>query len=165
MPGVLVPAPLGGGLCVAVGAGHAPAIGAAPVGAVWIRAANSVLHKVGVQVALPMGAVILGGHALCDDPASPGSIIHLIRVDPPTDPATVAATMADANDTPDARVIPIRYGVDGIRYRDFREAVTLMEESPFSDFPITGPRSARWLLTTMAQSSSGPMARHTRWAA
>ena len=130
-----------------------------------MRAANTPGHRVGEIIALPLGAVVLGGHALCDDPATPGSTIHVIRVDPPAEAAKLASGIAELNMTPDARVCSIRYGVDGVRYRDFREAIPLMEVSQFTDFPLTGPRSAHWLMTTIAQTSSGPLARHSRWTA
>lgn len=43
----------------------------------------------------------------------------------------------------DARTLPVRSGVDG-RHRDWFECTGMFEEEDFTDFPVQGPRTAKW---------------------
>ena len=51
----------------------------------------------------------------------------------------------------------------GVRARPFREAITLLAETSWDGWPISGPRTLLWCCRFIAQHSLHPMAHHTRW--
>ena len=65
----------------------------------------------------------------------------------------------------DLRTCAVRYDVHGKRYREFRAAVDLMEESQLEDFAVGGPRTALWVLRFMLEHGGTPRGWHARWKA
>ena len=63
----------------------------------------------------------------------------------------------------DARVAAVRYDERGERYRAFDEGVLLLEEPAWKDWPLTGPRTARWLAKYIKDSCSTPRNRTARF--
>ncbi len=64
----------------------------------------------------------------------------------------------------DVRTMPIkRREVTGERFFPFESAVSAMREEEFSDWPIEGPRTTKWLGANILRSAPGPIARHHRW--
>ena len=51
----------------------------------------------------------------------------------------------------------------GERWRDFRDAVGMMDESEVAFWPITGPRTLRWLMKYILRNGGTPLSRHTKW--
>eukprot|EP00973_Karenia_brevis_P014345 1953553-Karenia_brevis.AAC.1 len=54
---------------------------------------------------------------------------------------TPVAAATPVNDG-EARVLPVKFGNDGIRHRDFRDAQQIFTQSAWDDFPVKGPRTA-----------------------
>jgi hypothetical protein len=65
----------------------------------------------------------------------------------------------------DARTLPIHFGDDSHRHRDFREAITLCQKSEFDDWPIKGPRTTPWLTRMLSEGSSTPLNHHAKFIA
>jgi hypothetical protein len=64
----------------------------------------------------------------------------------------------------DARTMPIKFRpVTGERHIAFDDAVSLLPEDEFLDFPVTGPRTVRWLCEQIVKSGAPPISRHSRW--
>ena len=65
----------------------------------------------------------------------------------------------------DARTLPVLWSASGYRARAFPEAARMLEVSEMDekDFPLDGPRSSSWFLTSMANSGTTPLLRHSRW--
>ena len=157
-PGAIVPAPVALGVGAPPGLpppGVAPPVPAppavAPPGGVWVVDEPTETNNVGDLVALPPGAAVLGTRALV---AIGGEIVALKRLDPGTDLAAYsAARKALLSD--DMRVIPLKT-------RGFAEAAAEMTASAVAT-PLTGPRSADWLVTEISRSGGGMVSRHMRW--
>jgi hypothetical protein len=62
----------------------------------------------------------------------------------------------------DARVLDVKRGVDGERGRNFKDSIPLLTESPWSGWPVGGPRTFLWCVRFMAEHSLHPMAHHGR---
>ena len=65
----------------------------------------------------------------------------------------------------DARTLPVLWSPNGYRARGFQEAARMLEVSEMDekDFPLDGPRSSSWFITSMANSGTTPLLRHSRW--
>jgi hypothetical protein len=61
------------------------------------------------------------------------------------------------------RTMGVRYNTAGERDRPFGEAVSILSETPFKDFPLKGPRTMRWLLLAHVKQNTTPVARHFWW--
>ena len=61
--------------------------------------------------------------------------------------------------------MPVKYlpGSTTVRGRPFAQAVSLLSESTFNDWPVDGPRTLLWLLRTMAAGDTTPNRRHYWW--
>ncbi|CAK0813573.1 unnamed protein product, partial [Prorocentrum cordatum] len=59
----------------------------------------------------------------------------------------------------DARVLPVLYDQMGQRFRSFVDAVGLLGEPRFTDFPIQGPRTTFWLCRFIRDQGQVPRAR------
>ena len=166
LPPLAAPPGLGGG--VAAPAPPAVAAGAAAVAGralPWIYWEPTALRSVGDPIALGGDAVRHDPLALVKDPDDETKVVVARVVKAGEDAATLVAERMRALAVPDARVCSLRYGPDGRRHRNFRDATDLMMETAFHDFPLTGPRTCAWLVTAMGETSTGPVARHSRWAA
>ena len=70
-------------------------------------------------------------------------------------------------ETEDARTLPVLWSLNGYRARPFQDAARMLEVSEMDekDFPLDGPRSSSWFITSMANSGTTPLLRHARWIA
>ncbi|CAK0841243.1 unnamed protein product, partial [Prorocentrum cordatum] len=96
-------------------------------------------------------------YAVCDSLAvvKAGGKVYLAK----------AVTEKQAESSMDARVMPILHGLDGERRRVFKDAVRGMSETPWTGWPVKGPRTALWCVRFLAEQDSHPRARHTKWRA
>jgi len=74
-----------------------------------------------------------------------------------------AAGRAPAAEEDDLRTMPVRYEDDGSRYREFREGVARLSESPHGDWPVAGPRTMKWIARELARQEQTPLRRHHWW--
>ena len=63
----------------------------------------------------------------------------------------------------DARVLPIRYAANGKRGREYVEAVELLQEVAWPDWPLSGPRTARWFCRFIKETNQIPKNRTSQW--
>jgi hypothetical protein len=64
----------------------------------------------------------------------------------------------------DLRTLHVQYQMgDGVRQRVYGDAVKLLTETPFADWKVSGPRTAKWLLQAIASQGYGPVQRHYWW--
>ncbi|CAK0895237.1 unnamed protein product, partial [Prorocentrum cordatum] len=63
----------------------------------------------------------------------------------------------------DARVLPVLYDQMGQRFRAYTNAVGLLEEPRFDDFPVVGPRTTLWLCKFIRDQGSAPRTRTEKW--
>ncbi|CAK0837444.1 unnamed protein product, partial [Prorocentrum cordatum] len=62
-----------------------------------------------------------------------------------------------------ARVLPVLYDQMGQRFRAYSNAVGLLEEPRFDDFPVVGPRTTLWLCRFIRDQGSVPRTRTEKW--
>ena len=63
----------------------------------------------------------------------------------------------------DARTLAISRDSEGNRYKEFRLAVQESRPCNFADWPISGPRTAKFVLTQMLEHGGSPMGHHQAW--
>jgi hypothetical protein len=63
----------------------------------------------------------------------------------------------------DARVCPVRFDERGERYRQYGEAVSMLLEPAWHDWPIKGPRTVRWLAKYIKDMGITPKLRTARF--
>eukprot|EP00971_Amphidinium_carterae_P343480 6483247-Amphidinium_carterae.1 len=63
----------------------------------------------------------------------------------------------------DARILPIERNSLGQRFRDVRSAVSISRQEELSDFPLDGPRTARWWTEQISRTGMTPGSRHKQW--
>ena len=63
----------------------------------------------------------------------------------------------------DARILAIAKLPGGKRGRRFTEAISLLAEEPFDDWPAAGPRTAMWCLQFLSKRGQGPLEHHYTW--
>jgi hypothetical protein len=63
----------------------------------------------------------------------------------------------------DIRTLPAFYDTQGERWRTFGEAVTLLEEDSFNDWPLGWKRSTLWRLKNLKRNQLTPLQQHSRW--
>ena len=63
----------------------------------------------------------------------------------------------------DARTLPISRDVDGLRFKEFRVAVQESKPTEFSDWPISGPRTVKYVLSQMLDHGGSAMGHHQAW--
>lgn len=83
-------------------------------------------------------------------------------------PAPAAAkvdTPRAAAELEDARTLPVRYDLRGERHREVRDAVDRMAETAFTDWPIKGPRTAKWVLRYGVENGCSLSHMHVQWKA
>ncbi len=59
----------------------------------------------------------------------------------------------------DAQVATVRYDERGDRYRGYDDALNTLEEPSFPDWPVTGPRTTRWLAKFIKDNGGTPRSR------
>jgi hypothetical protein len=74
---------------------------------------------------------------------------------------SAAAPIADD----DARTLKITRDEEGNRYKEFREASRSSKIVAFTDWPIGGPRTTKWLMAQMVENGSTPLGHHQLWKA
>lgn len=93
-----------------------------------------------------------GGPAMAaDGHAALAAAINVGGADP-------AAAHAD-----DARTLAISRDVDGLRFKEFRVAVQESKPTEFSDWPISGPRTVKYVLSQMLDHGGSAMGHHQAW--
>eukprot|EP00971_Amphidinium_carterae_P322147 6403423-Amphidinium_carterae.1 len=68
-----------------------------------------------------------------------------------------------AASTLDARILPVERNALGQRFRDVRSAVALSRQEDLPDFPLEGPRTARWWAEQVSRTGMTPGTRHKQW--
>lgn len=63
----------------------------------------------------------------------------------------------------DLRVIAVKYDWRGERHRSFAEAIDMMSEGAWADFPVKGPRSALWVGRFCKEHGGSPSVMHQAW--
>ncbi|CAK0900570.1 unnamed protein product [Prorocentrum cordatum] len=63
----------------------------------------------------------------------------------------------------DARVLPVLCDQTGQRFRAYTNAVGLLEEPRFDDFPVVGPRTTLWLCKFIRDQGNVPRTRTEKW--
>jgi len=77
-------------------------------------------------------------------------------------PAGAAAAAGVAAPT-DARVLTVKYNSQGIRYREFRDAVDSISVVVWPDWPLRGPVTVVWVLKFMLENGGSPTQWHLKW--
>ena len=82
----------------------------------------------------------------------------------------IAAAVIGSWDVPescldDLRTLPVRYetGGSGARFRPFRDGAHMCTESTIAGWPIDGPRTCQWLVSTLGNGDTTPCRRHEWW--
>ena len=57
----------------------------------------------------------------------------------------------------------MRYGSDGKRRRELRDGVDQASETVWTDWPIKGPRTARWVAQYIVTNGGAPLSMHQAW--
>ena len=98
-------------------------------------------------------------YALAGDSAAvvavPGDVFVALRVDPSYSPPTEL----------DAGVLEIRSDADGRRSRSFRDSIAELHQTDWANWPVLGPRMARWCARFIAEHDLHPKSRYTKWKA
>ena len=63
----------------------------------------------------------------------------------------------------DARTLAISRDVDGNRFKEFRNAVQDAKPCEFSDWPIAGPRTTKYVISQMLDHGGSPLGHHQAW--
>eukprot|EP00971_Amphidinium_carterae_P001560 31085-Amphidinium_carterae.1 len=63
----------------------------------------------------------------------------------------------------DVRVWPVERDAQGHKYRSYETVLPLLREATMSDWPLTGPRSARWLARFIRDNGGSPRLRTSRF--
>ena len=158
-PGAIGPAAAAGGgglggLMAALGPAPGPGVG----GGLRHLPAPPAVAAAGAAGALVPAAPAAAAVAI---PGAPAPALAAVGV-PPAAPAPVAAVPAAFVD---ARVCDIAKDALGNRFRDFREATNLLAEDGWPDWPITGPRTTRWLCQYFIAQGHTPLTWFARFKA
>lgn len=154
------------------GVGGARPSSATPRPGKWVVAEPSGDYQVGDEILLSSNAVAIGdiGVDLAD-----GVAVRVQRLE-----AGVAAAadfrerrlrdfkswsdpMTAETGEDDVRTSSVKFGPDGSRRRNYREAVKSMTEVDFSDWPLEGPRTCAWVAREVARVAEGPRSQHGLW--
>ena len=74
-------------------------------------------------------------------------------------PGTTAVTPSSV----DARVFPAKFNAQGKRHREYADTCELLSEVVWKDWPVTGPRTRRWLTHFIKDVNSIPPSRTGAW--
>ena len=80
-------------------------------------------------------------------------------------PGGRARATAPERITDDARTCTVKFDDAGKRFREYREAVNMLHEDPWSDWPLTGPRVFLWGARFMLENGGTPTGWHSKWRA
>jgi hypothetical protein len=76
-------------------------------------------------------------------------------------PSTAPPVALDAPE--DARTLPVERSSAGERHRVWRSVADALSEAAFSDWPLSGPRTAAWYAREIGRTGMGPVSRHHAW--
>ena len=109
-----------------------------------------------------------GGHAAVVGPpplagaGGPGGI-HALVAGAGGGGAIGGGGLPPASSADDARTLTISRDQDGNRHKEFRQASLECRETEFTDWPIAGPRTAKWVIQFVAENGGTPLAHHQAW--
>lgn len=156
-----VPGQVPGAAPVAAAGGPAAGGGAAPGGFCWVCLEDSggrsrgdvVVHEPGV---LPVGHVVLGDKALIPHISGAGESCLVKRV---------AVQDAAALKLSDLRVLPVHFDAQGLRRREFSQAVGIMVDGvpQGGGLQLEGPTTGLNILKAMRDQSMTPTSYHEYW--
>ena len=63
----------------------------------------------------------------------------------------------------DARTLPFNFEAEEARYRDYRDSLSMLSLSDGKQFPVTGPRTEKWLCTFFETNNITPSQWHKSW--
>ena len=63
----------------------------------------------------------------------------------------------------DARILPAAVLPGGKRGRRFADAVAMVSEEAYADWPVAGPRTVLWCLQFLARTNQGALEHHYKW--
>ena len=157
VPGAIVPIlPIAAGVVP-------PAVGGGGLGALIgaIGGVAPILPPVGggiVGAPLPAAAIPPVGPAAAPAPAvAPAAPVAAVAGTPGGWTAPLAPPI-------DQRVMNVKYDHAGKRFRECRDALSIMQEQEkWDDWPITGPRTTRWCIDHMVLHAGSPKGWHQRW--
>lgn len=144
------------GVGAAAAAAGAPA--AAPAALVPAAAGGGAGGPAG---ALPNLAGGGGGGAAAPAPVAGGGGGHAALAAALNIPMHIDPSGGNADD--DARTLPIVRDPDGLRFREFRSAVQESKQTEFSDWPVAGPRTVKYVLSQMLDHGGSAMGHHQAW--
>ena len=130
---------------------------------VWVALEPGGGVKAGQEVLRNAGDPTLKDRGLhtCSD----GSIIALKQVTVEEAAEGAGAPRSHELAGEDARLMtPVVYDANGVRWREFPEAVTLLRSEALEDFPLEGERSFAWLAKYIKDHGRTPDGRQTKWA-
>ena len=63
----------------------------------------------------------------------------------------------------DARTLPISRDSDGLRFKEFRVACQESKPTDFNDWPVSGPRTTKYVLSQMLEHGGSAIGHHQAW--
>ena len=91
-----------------------------------------------------------------------GALAAAISGRPPAADTPQPSSLGDGTAN-DARTSPILLDAQGLRFREFRHGVALLDAHPWDDWPCSGPRTVLWVCKFMVQKSGTPLSWHQQW--
>jgi len=81
----------------------------------------------------------------------------------PVNAVSVNSVRANDSASDDARTLPVHFEGDGTRYRDYRDSVSLLTVTEWKQFPVSGPRTVKWLCNFFKTNNVTPTQWHRNW--
>lgn len=146
--GAAAPAAVVAGVAGAAGAPVAPVVGAAAGGVANLAGGGGGALVPVAGAAAPVGGGG-GGHAGLAAALNAGG--------------AVANPNAVVQGGEDARTLSISRDPDGLRYKEFRTAVLESKQTDFQDWPVSGPRTVKYVLGQMLDHGGSALGHHQAW--
>ena len=114
----------------------------------------------------PQVAALAGGGAdvnAAPNPAGPAAALAALA-----GVSNAAGVAAQARDAPmdqgdDARTLSISRDGEGARFKEFRSAVQECKSVDFQDWPVSGPRTVKHVITQMINNGGSALGHHQQW--
>lgn len=132
--------------------GPAPLVGGHAGGGV-ANLAGGDQGGVGGNPAVPGGAQVAGdlhGHAGLSQVLAGGA-------------GDVGLGVGGAGGDDDARTLPISRDSEGLRFKEFRVACQESKPTDFKDWPVSGPRTTKYVLSQMLEHGGSAIGHHQAW--
>eukprot|EP00434_Breviolum_minutum_P005797 symbB.v1.2.005111.t1/scaffold294.1/size237520/9 len=132
--------------------GPAPLVGGHAGGGV-ANLAGGDQGGVGGNPAVPGGAQVVGdphGHAGLSQVLAGGA-------------GDVGLGVGGAGGHDDARTLPISRDSEGLRFKEFRVACQESKPTDFKDWPVSGPRTTKYVLSQMLEHGGSAIGHHQAW--